>query len=350
MYVDRIPIGTAIVSIVSLLATSANAAMVYKAERTTEGGRGGTKSTEVIENTIDGAKAKIVFLETQNPMFAGGGYMLVTGPATAYMVSPARQAYLRIDKSEMQAIGGAASQAQQAATASSGMGDEIKDFEMKQLVDEPGPTMLGMPTRHYKFELKYTQVKSSAMNPTKMVNKADRTYEIWATDTVEVPKESQVGLVLGGSPSAAPQVAEAEQRIASVGFPLKKIADIKESSNMAGGMGTIGMIASMGRMGGTNDTVTTELVTDLRQTAVPADTFDLPKGYAEMTMMGPSSAMPNLNQMPAGMPAGMQLLPGVQMPPGMPPGMGMPQGPGTQAPQGMPDLNQIPPTDDTNAQ
>jgi len=70
-----------------------------------------------------------------------------------------------------------------------------------------------------------------------------------------------------------------------------------------------------------------------QQGSVPKGTFDLPKGYSETSMMGPSGNMPNLNQIP-GMPPNMPNMPNM---PGVPPNMPNPNG------GGMPDLNQVPP-------
>jgi len=90
--------------------------------------------------------------------------------------------------------------------------------------------------------------------------------------------------------------------MSSKGFRLKSTMESKEAAGMGGAMSKMARIASMGMTGGSDETETrtTTEVLEIRQASVPRETFEVPAGYTESSMMGPGRGMPDLNKIPGG--------------------------------------------------
>jgi hypothetical protein len=301
-----------------LLALPASAATIVKERRVTETS-GEDTQTQVIESTFEGSNARIATLEGADEMLGPGGYTLIRG-SSLYFVSPSQRTYMRMDEAEMQAMSEQARQSQRKTTEATGTGGkkELKSFEFQPLVDEEGPTMLGYPTRHYKFRLRY---KISEPIPGQgggmtMDQTVDRTDEFWATTAVKVTGPEGIKLDRAGAEAdddLPREVLEAEATMDGKGFKLKGKSESEEVASMGGAMGMMARMSTLG-MGGSDKVQTrmTSEVLEIRESTVPKGTFDLPAGYTETSMMGPGS-MPDLNQLP-----------------------------GDEAPGGMPDLNRLP--------
>jgi len=314
----------ALLPMAGLFAPCAYGATIIKERRVTET-RGEGSQTQVIESTFEGPNARIVHVEGADPMMGEGGYMLLRGNSM-YMVNSATRTYMRMDQAELKAMQDQARQAQkknEEAMGGAGGGKKIlKDFQFEQLADEAGPTMLGFPTRHYKYRLKYTVSESipGQMAGMSMDEAVDRTEEFWSTTEQVVKAATGRGPMAGMAgedvdETLPPEILKAEQAMSSKGFRLKSTTESKETASLGGAMGKMARIASMGMTGGSDKTetrVTTEAL-EIRQASVPKETFEVPVGYTETSMMGPGRGMPNLNDMA-----------------------------GESAEAGMPDLNRIP--------
>jgi hypothetical protein len=320
----RLPL-LAIVPMAGLIALSAHGATIVKERRVTETKGEGTQ-TQVMESTFDGPNARIAYVEGGDPMMGEGGYMLLRGNSM-YMVNPSTRTYIRMDQAELKAMTDQAKQAQkkneEAMGAAGGGGKTLKDFQFEPLADEAGPTMLGFPTRHYKYRLKYKISESipGQMAGMTMDETVDRTEEFWSTTEQVIKGATGRGPMAGMAGEDVdvelpPEVLEAEKTMSSKGFRLKSSTESKETAGMGGAMSKMARIASMGMMSRTEDTTevrTTTEVLEVRQASVPKETFEVPPGYTESSMMGPGRGMPNLNEMP-----------------------------GEQGESGMPDLNKVP--------
>ena len=331
------------------LAWPAAGGVTLKEHRTTESRNG--NQTQTLEIVADGDRAKLTFVESNNPMMTAGSYILAT-PDSTFLVYPDRKSYMRIDMAEMAAMRQTSSQMTQqiheqgAQRGEAGGAKTVSNFSFKPLVDEAGPTMLGMPTRHYKFELAYTVSETVPGNKgVSTDHSVQRTEEFWATNAVQVDlsPNARGGLAaMGGDNSASdeslPQIGDAYKTMRDKGVRLKSNVDVVSSGGV-GGSGAMGAwikIQTLGMShGGKHESKESMEVLAFQQGAVAKSTFDLPKGYAESSMMGPGGNMPNLNQMP-----GTPNMPG--MPPNMPNPVGNPNGGGTPGAPGMPDLNNLP--------
>lgn len=314
----------ALLPMAGLLAMPAIGATIVKERRVTETKGEGTQ-TQVVESIFEGNNARVSFLEGADPMMGAGGYMLIRG-SSIYMVNPSQRTYLRMDEAEMRAMSEQAQQSQRRAEEASGAGGktELKNFELQSLLDEEGPAMLGYPTRHYKYRLKYKLSKPipGQGGGMTMDTTVDRTDEFWATAGLKLEGPKGIGLDRASEEDGdmPREVMDAEATMDGKGFKLKSTSDLEEVSSMGGAMGMMARLATAG-MGGSSDKVksrSTSEVLEIRDASVPKGTFDLPAGYKETSMMGPGGGMPDLNDVPGG------------------PGQ-----------SGMPDLNQVPDAQDS---
>lgn len=284
-----------------------------KERRVTETKGEGT-TTELVELVVDGGMARITTSGSDNPMLGPGGYMLVRDHAF-FIVNPSERTYVRMDEAELQAMGQEARQMQaqqDEATARAGVEvggkKTLAHFEFKQLLDEEGPVMLGLPTRHYRFLLKYkvSQALSGQMSGMTMDETVERTEEFWATTAAQLNGPADMGLAdsfMGGEEGdedEPAQIGEAEQTMEAKGLQLRSIVELKESSGFGGAMGAMARLSTLGMVGGSDKSASrrTSEVLELRQATVPAGTFDVPRGYREVSMMGPGRGMPDLGEVP----------------------------------------------------
>jgi hypothetical protein len=253
---------------------AAVAGLTYTQTTTSDGTR-----VSVQKVSIDGNNAKMENVEVafDNPFMPRGSYVLMRGgPSDMYLVNPAQRSYARFD-TEMFT---------QMAASMQGMVGQIqfKNVSVEKLVDEPGETIAGYPTRHYRYKASWT------MQPGQMPMSVETTLEqdVWTTTAFVVP--SITGESVAGLPA---QVAEQAQ-IDMEGFPLRQISTQSTKTSM-GGVGGGMLSRMMNRAGGNAPVKTTIEVSDISEVDVPADTFELPAGYSETSLLQSGPAMPNLN-------------------------------------------------------
>jgi hypothetical protein len=111
--------------------------------------------------------------------------------------------------------------------------------------------------------------------------------EVWTTTAIEAPSMNAAG---GELPAEV--AALAERNVA--GVPLRQVS-VQSTKTEMGGFG--GGLASrmMNRAGGGAVTTTIE-VSDIEETDVPANAFELPAGYSETSVLQTGPAIPNLNE------------------------------------------------------
>jgi hypothetical protein len=235
----------------------------------------------VTKITTDGGNAKAEFVEMSatNPFTPAGSYLLIES-GDMYLVNPAARTYSRFDTSMLEGM-------------SQMMGRmEISDVAFEKVLDEPGESMLGLPTRHYQFKSSW----SMGMQGMPMKTEISVVEDLWATSAVELP---EVPSAFSGGAAAMPEQVQAivnAQGSRNVeGFPLKQVSVQSTKMNM-GALGGLGarMAAGMAGAGGGNTTTTME-VTDLAQLDVPAATFEMPAGYQETALFQNGPALPSLN-------------------------------------------------------
>lgn len=300
-----------------------------------EGGDEEAIGRQVAQMWMEGEKSKILFEESPNPMIPRGSYLLAPGGDFLYLVNPAQKTVARMDTYEMQAMGEQAGQFAERQAETTGQRTEVVDLKLELKLDEPGPQMLGMPTRHYRYELSYTEKQDVRGMPGGFRTRVHEEHEFWATDALkDEPAISAMRAEQLADPAADDvqrEVQEAEARMYAHGFFLKHIIERKASSGMGGPMG--GMMGMMTGMNESEEERISREVTELRRATLSATEFELPQGYAETELFTPQGGgMPDLNSLPGmGEPDG-GAMPDLDSLPGM----------GEPAEDDMPDLDAMP--------
>ena len=263
-------VGTTLVAVLLLAALPLSAGYHYQAVTTTEGDGG--MGDLVVEGWVSGDRAKVLFKEAKSdqPFLGKGSYLLTRdGGSTVYLVNPEKRTYSEWDMGAMvQSLGAMMEALGGLATI------ELSDPEVTKLSEEPGPTMLGMPTRHLKFRTSYSiSVRVMGMGST--MHHVDE-EEIWVTETLEDAAFRvwlQGGLARTGHEELDRLIRAQIGKVDGVPLKYVSVSTITDE-----------------RSGRPQTTRTATEVTKLERTSVPDSTFELPQGY-EQTPLLPE--MPN---------------------------------------------------------
>lgn len=248
---------------VLVCAAPAFAGMTFEATTTTDGPQG--KQVMRTQAWVDGAKAKVVFTESDNPMFTEGAYLLTTdGGKTLYLVDPQQKTYMPFDLDRMVATAGAMMQS---------MGGMVKmsfsNQKVEKLLEEPGGQLLGRDTTHYRVRVSYdSEVRVMGMGQ----EAANETItDTWTTTSLADPGFSawlrRDPPKTGIADLDALLAAEVAQGV--TGVPLKTVSVTTTKDK---------------KRGRTQTTTTTMEVTSLREGDVPAGSFEIPAGYEEVAV------------------------------------------------------------------
>lgn len=245
-------------------AAPAAAGIHYRAETTTAPQTGKPQVTRV-EAWVDGPKAKIVFRESDQPLFSEGAYLLTQdGGKTLFLVDPEEETITEWDLAGMLGMVGGIMEGMQGI-----MNLEFSDVKVEKLGEEAGGELLGYPVTHSTYRTTYTtSIKVLGM---KRGSTTETVQELWTTDAFGDPA---LGVWLRAEPPAT-GMEDLDALIAAEmdkveGFPLK----------------TVSVSTTTGQKGKRESTARTETaVTELDETAVPEGTFELPAGYTRTEMI-----------------------------------------------------------------
>jgi hypothetical protein len=246
-------------------AGTAHAGWEYTSETKADGGRQADAQNAKIHSLVDGDKARIEFVESQNPLMGAGTYLLTTDAGKSVrLVKPADKCYSEWDMKKMMGMAGG---------IMGMMNMKVKDQKAEKLLEEKGPSILGFPTMHYKFRTSYT-MEVSFMGMTQ-ANATVNEQELWTTTALKDAAFNFAALqrdMKTGNDELDKLIAT--QMNQAQGFPLKAV--IKNSAKGANGREQ-------------NSTVTTEVLA-VKQTSIAADQFVLPAGFEERDL-SPMSAL-----------------------------------------------------------
>jgi hypothetical protein len=273
------------------LASHAIAGVQYT-QVSSSGAEGSNTTSEMM---LEGGKFKSVFVTSDIPMMSSGLYVLATGPNQIFMVNPATRVYARMNTKDMQTMGQDAQQ--MAGPGGDAMKAEYEDFKAVKELDEAGPTIVGLPTRHYQYSISYKEIRQPPGAPMKMTMNIEEVNEFWASREFEMttPDGWQDPTTGAGASSGQSniQLQEAERQMAEHGFVLRRVVTRKSS------MGGMMAVMAMGS-GGDAHKSSMEVTALNRNANFPPGTFDLPKGFTEVDMMNlmGGGAIPDLNSVP----------------------------------------------------
>jgi hypothetical protein len=282
----------------ALLGTTASlgaqAGLVMTQSRTTEGGHGEAVHS-VMRMSVQGdhARSDVLELSQDNPMMGTGSYVLMTaGKSELTIVKPSEKTFMRMDSRDMRGMG------RLAGRMDSQDGMEVTDLKVEKKVDEAGPTMLGLPTRHLVYEISYSRpVPKQAI---KVSNDIKETRELWVTKALEAKvapltqfKSFSEGM--GSVSGSMAGVLEVDKQLRAEGFALKSVTTTESKMNIGVTMLNPATMLAHGR-GGSSRTVME--LTELKEDDLPAQHFAVPSGFSEREMMNPNAgAMPDLNKL-----------------------------------------------------
>jgi hypothetical protein len=252
--------------LVASLAAPAAAGIHYRGTTKTDAAQGQDQSMEV-EAWVEGDNAKVAFTSSSNPLLAAGTYLLTTdGGKTLTLVNPEEKTYSELDLGALVGAAGAMFK---------GLGPMVKlsfaNQQVERLAEEPGPAILGYPTTHYRYRVSYDfTFKVMGMGQS---SHHDTVTDIWATRELT---DSGFGAWLRREPPRTgiddlDRLIAAEMGKGVQGVPLKMVAVAKTRDQ---------------RGNETEATTTTEVLA-IKEEAVPAGSFAIPKGF-ERTELVPS--------------------------------------------------------------
>jgi Domain of unknown function (DUF4412) len=231
-------------------------------EGNTKAGQGPEKHETKVRGWASGDNAKVEFLQSTDPNMPPGSYMLSTdGGKTLYLVDPNTKSYVKWD-----VVGSLGALSGQPGVAQL----EYANPKVEKLLEEPGGTLLGFPTRHYRFRTTYkvnVNIMGRQVSSTSTIEE-----DIWAS-----AKALQPALRLLANRNRVKTGNEQIDRMVKAemdkvqGLPLKTISITRSSAQDR------------------SETVRSEMeITTLKTVPVPASTFAMPAGYRQIEMHLPT--------------------------------------------------------------
>ena len=252
----------------ALLAAPAQAATYFESTTRMAAGQGGGEQVLRTRSWVDADNAKVVFVESDNPAFPEGSYLLSNdGGRTLYLVDPEEKTYTIWDLSQAFGALGAVMQG-----AGPMFKIEVSDPKVEKLADEAGEKILGYDTHHYRFRTTYDmEMRIMGMG---QASDVETVVDTWTSSALSDPG---FGAWLRRDP------------------PKTGIADLDKLMDAQIGQGIQGVPLRMRTVSTSRDkkgreTVTTTdmEVTTIREEAPPAGAFALPAGFEEVEMTLPA--------------------------------------------------------------
>jgi hypothetical protein len=241
-------------SFVILAAAHALAGVEFVAQTRSEGGGDVT-----VHAFVSGARAKVVFVDSEVDLYATGDYMLSPDEGkTLYVISPSTKTYTKYDVQAMMA----------------GMGGMVRGMrgmmkvsfdspKIEKLLEENGELVAGLPTRHYRYRTSYTVTMnmpgahkvSTVMEEDIWATEelADRALKVWLKQDPPTTGDEQVDSMIRAEMAKVP------------GFPLRRITVTRTTDAR-------GEQKSRSEMD----------VLEVKQREVPETEFIMPRGYVEV--------------------------------------------------------------------
>jgi hypothetical protein len=219
--------------------------------------KGGRSSTT--RGFADGVKFRLEPQESKSADNPQGDYAIsVDGGRTVYMVDPARQEFARVDSPTLMARA-----KEQLAALMKKMSLQIESPKVETMLAEPGETLEGHPTRHYKVRISYSMHFLKADVRRSYVEYQD----LWMASDIDQPGASN--LLIYFRPTGDPRIDGAWQReLAQMpGFPLRQVTlrtEVNEDGNSS--------VLRISRD-----------ITKVHTGPVSASLFAMPTGYKEVT-------------------------------------------------------------------
>ena len=218
--------------------------------------KGGESSST--QGFADGAKFRLEPQESKTADNPQGVYAIsVDGGRTVYLVNPARQEFARVDSQTLMAKAAERFKALMQQTSL-----QLELPKVETMLSEPGETLGGHPTHHYKVRISYTlhflknNVRSSYVEY----------QDLWMASDIEQQGASNLLIYFRPTGDARIDGAWQKELAQMSGFPLRQVT-LRTQVNEDGNSRVLRISRE---------------ITAVRTGQVPASLFVLPTGYKEV--------------------------------------------------------------------
>jgi hypothetical protein len=234
------------------------AGITYTAQtRTTLGDEKGAGEFRV-RGWVSGNHARMEFLKSDLPELEAGTYLVSSdGGNTVFLVNPKAKTYERWDVNGM-----VSNMADVMRSLRGQMHVRFEEPTVEKLLDEPGPLLQGMPTRHFRFRTSYKVVIDVSGSQT-ISTVTDE--DIWTTDSIAEPG---VRLFLNHRASSGDEQLDRiiDKEMSKVpGFPLRRITTTTTHTK-----------------NGTTKSRNEMEIVNVRKVSLADSFFRIPKGFTEV--------------------------------------------------------------------
>ncbi len=227
---------------------------------TTDAGGHGKKGlhNSVIQMTTDSSKARIDFIEGQGPGAEKGSYLLSQDNGKTFvMVLPKDKTYMKWDMESMMNMAGALGNMMQM---------KITDPKVETVLDEAGESLLGYPTRHYKFRTSYDM--SMSVMGFKNESAVSKDEEVWTTTKLDL---STLGAWAGKAPKTQNE-------------SFDKLIQAEKEKMKGVPLMSMSVQTSTDKQGKATVSKSSMEVTEIKSVGADTVSMDIPAGYTEMSM------------------------------------------------------------------
>ncbi len=254
-----------------LAAGPAAAGLVFREGETIEGNRPGgeaRQASQIRQVVAEGENCKVVLEESSDPLVPAGTYVLAS-TLDAFLVDPAGQTIAPLDPTAMMPAGAAPGEPPAPA--------RILAVTLETLFDDAGTPILGLPTRHLVYRLRYQE----GDGPPDAGVRWEERHEVWITpwtpgealpaawQKLRLAEDSGLGV-------ERVEIRDALEQIYQRGIVLRQLIERRATG---GGAPAAGQVAL--------ERVSREVTSFSRQD-LPADTFEQPAGYARTEFLAPA--------------------------------------------------------------
>jgi hypothetical protein len=252
---------------VLLAASAAPAGIAFREVEVAGPGGAARVSRQVRQVFAEGDDCKIILEESTDPLAPAGAFILVTAN-DAFIVDPVRATVTPVAPTTMQPV--------EQPSDREPAGIRVSDVTLELQFDEAGPQMLGLPTRHYIYRLRYEEHGSTADGPGATVLRREERHEFWATPWPgELPATWRAWRVAEDAGAAAErrEVREVIDAMHGHGLMLRQLIERRDAS-----AAPVETAAS--------ERVSRE-VTAFAREEIAAEVFQRPSGFSQSEFLAP---------------------------------------------------------------
>ncbi|HET9697695.1 MAG TPA: DUF4412 domain-containing protein [Terriglobales bacterium] len=215
-----------------------------------------------VRGWVSGSHARMEFLKSELPEIQTGTYLVSSdGGDTVYLVNPAEKTFTRWDVNGM-----VHNMADMMRTFRGQMKVRFEEPKVEKLLEEAGPEMQGLPTRHFRYRTSY---KATLGDTETIATVMDE--DIWTTSAIQEPGvkafldkrpttgDEQLDRILNAEMSKVP------------GFPLKRTTSTQTQTHKQ-----------------TTVTRSEMEIVELKNVDTPETMFAVPKGFTEVDDQEPT--------------------------------------------------------------